>query len=96
MGRPGELCGDGIGRSADSASGGMIFGFSGMLSRPSCFDFAARRNRNLVVVEIQHDADSLSVTDSTDLKNISSSFEASSLLVIKNTREGPLEDDTCA
>lgn len=63
-------------------------------SRPSCFDFAARRNRNLIVVKIQHDADSLSVTDSTDLKNISSSFEASSLLVSKNTRESPLEDDT--
>jgi len=63
-------------------------------SRPSCFDFAARKNRNLLIVKIQPDADNLSVTDSTDLKNISSSFEATSLLISENTREKPLEDDT--
>lgn len=63
-------------------------------SRPSCFDFAARKNENLIFVKTQYDVDNLSVTDSTDLKNISSSFSAASLLISKNTRERPLEDDT--
>ena len=64
-------------------------------SRPSCFDFVARKNENLLFVKIQHDVDNFSATDSADLKNISNSFSAaSSLLISKNTRERPLEDDT--
>lgn len=63
-------------------------------SRPSCFDFAARKGPNLLIVKVQPDADNLSVTSSTDMKNIANSFEAASLLISKSTRERPLEDDT--
>lgn len=63
-------------------------------SRPSCFDFAARKGPNLLIVKVQPDTDNISVTNSTDMKNIANSLEAASLLISKSTRERPLEDDT--
>jgi putative transcriptional regulator len=63
-------------------------------SRPSCFDFAARKSENLIFIKIQPDVDGLSQNDSTELKSISRSVSAAPLLISKNTREKPLEDDT--
>lgn len=62
--------------------------------RPSCFDFAARKNNNLILIKIQLDIDNLSPSESAELKSISECVHAASLLVGKRAREKPLEDDT--
>jgi putative transcriptional regulator len=63
-------------------------------SRPSCFDFAARKDGVLILVKAQSDIDNLSLGDSLELKAISESVSAASLLVGERAREKPLEDDT--
>lgn len=63
-------------------------------ARPSCFDFAARKNESLVFVKVQPDIDNLSINDATDLRKISQSVSAASLLISKKCRDKPLEDDT--
>jgi putative transcriptional regulator len=63
-------------------------------SRPSCFDLAARRNKTLIFVRVQSDIGNLSTGDSRELRAICGSFSAASLLIGKETRERPLEDDT--
>jgi len=63
-------------------------------SRPSCFDFAARKNGTLILVKAQLDIDNLSLGDSYELKAISECVSAASLLVGEKAREKPLEDDT--
>lgn len=63
-------------------------------SRPSCFDFAARKNGTLILVKVQLDIDNLSLGDSLELKAISECVSAASLLVGERAREKPLEDDT--
>jgi putative transcriptional regulator len=63
-------------------------------SRPSCFDFAARKNGTLILVKAQLDIDNLSLGDSLELKAISKCVSAASLLVGEKAREKPLEDDT--
>jgi putative transcriptional regulator len=63
-------------------------------SRPSCFDLAARRDENLILVKVQPDIDSLSPSDSAELNGISKSISATSIMISQNAREKPLEDDT--
>ena len=63
-------------------------------SRPSCFDFAARREKTLVFIKIQHDIGNMSLNDSQELGEISRNFSAASLLIGGEAREKPLEDDT--
>jgi putative transcriptional regulator len=63
-------------------------------SRPSCFDFAARKSENLIFIKVQRDIDNLSQSDSAELKGISRSVSAASLVISENTREKSLEDDT--
>jgi len=63
-------------------------------SRPSCFDFAARKAGTLVFIKIQPDIGNVSADDSIELKVISSRVSAASLMIGEKTREKPLEDDT--
>jgi putative transcriptional regulator len=63
-------------------------------SRPSCFDFVARKNDNLIFVKVQPDIDNLLPSDSVELNEISGTVSAASLLISEKTRERPLEDDT--
>jgi putative transcriptional regulator len=63
-------------------------------SRPSCFDFVARKNRTLVFVKSQTDLSSLSAQDLYELRLISENLSAASLLICDHSRERPLEDDT--
>lgn len=63
-------------------------------SRPSCFDFVARKNDELVLIKLQSDIDNFSPKDSVELDGISQSVSAASLLVSEKTRDRPLEDDT--
>lgn len=63
-------------------------------SRPSCFDFVARKNRTLVFIKIQPDIGNVSPSNSLELQVISEHVSASSLMISEKTREKPLEDDT--
>ncbi|MGA3191822.1 MAG: helix-turn-helix domain-containing protein [Candidatus Bathyarchaeia archaeon] len=63
-------------------------------SRPSCFDFAARREENLIFIKIQSDIGNMSLNDSQELGEIARNFSAASLLIGEEAREKPLEDDT--
>jgi putative transcriptional regulator len=63
-------------------------------SRPSCFDFAARKNRTLVFIKIQPDIGNVSPSDPLELTAMSERVSASSLLISEKVREKPLEDDT--
>jgi putative transcriptional regulator len=63
-------------------------------SRPSCFDLAARKGKALMLIRVQYDVGGFSATDSQELGAISDSFSATPVLIGKETRERPLEDDT--
>jgi len=63
-------------------------------SRPSCFDFAARREKSLIFMKIQPDIGNMSLNDSQELGEIARNFSAASLLIGEEAREKPLEDDT--
>jgi len=63
-------------------------------SRPSCFDFAARKNNTLVFIKIQPDIGNISPRDPLELTAISELVSAVSLLISEKVREKPLEDDT--
>jgi len=63
-------------------------------SRPSCFDFAARKNADLILLKVQSDIDCVSPGNLTELREISRSISGASLLISQKTRDKPLEDDT--
>lgn len=63
-------------------------------SRPSCFDFVARKSGTLLFVKCQSDVGSISLGDFRELRAISESVSAASLLICEKARERPLEDDT--
>jgi putative transcriptional regulator len=64
------------------------------LSRPSCFDFAARKMKMVVLIKCQVDVGSLSPENAHELRLISESVSASTLLISANAGEMPLQDDT--
>jgi len=64
------------------------------VSRPSCFDFAVRREGNLILVKILPDIGNLTLIDSQELGEISGCFSAASMIIGQEARERPLEDDT--
>ena len=63
-------------------------------SRPSCFDFAARKADKTVLIKVQSDVDSFTRGDSRELRVIASRVSAATLLVSRKARDKPLEDDT--
>jgi len=63
-------------------------------SRPSCFDFTAKKKKTTIFVKVQSDIGNVSQSDSLDLKVISECVSGTSLFVSKKTRDKPLEDDT--
>jgi putative transcriptional regulator len=63
-------------------------------SRPSCFDFAARKNNKPVLIKIHSDIDTFSQKDSNELKTIANHISATSLIISQKTHDKPLEDDT--
>jgi putative transcriptional regulator len=63
-------------------------------SRPSCFDFAARKNNALIFISVQPDIGSIPANGLRELQAIAESFSAGSLLIGEQAREKPLEDDT--
>jgi putative transcriptional regulator len=63
-------------------------------SRPSCFDFAAKKADKIVLIKVQSDVDSFTRQDSRELRVIASCVSAATLLVSKKAHDKPLEDDT--
>jgi putative transcriptional regulator len=63
-------------------------------SRPSCFDFAARRGNETVLVKLYSDVDAFSRLDSHEVRVIAGRVSAVPLLVSNETHGKPLEDDT--
>lgn len=63
-------------------------------TRPSCFDFAARKKETLILVKTRLDMDALSPRYSFELKKISDCVSAIPILVSENMRQKPLEEDT--
>ncbi|MEM2092980.1 MAG: helix-turn-helix domain-containing protein [Candidatus Bathyarchaeia archaeon] len=63
-------------------------------SRPSCFDIAARKDRTLVLIKVQHDIGAISPKDSLELRIVCQNVSATSLIIGDKTRDKPLEDDT--
>jgi len=62
--------------------------------RPSCFDFAARKGDETVLVKVRSDVDAFSVADSHELRVIAGRLGAAALMVSDRTHDRPLEDDT--
>jgi putative transcriptional regulator len=63
-------------------------------SRPSCFDFAAKKDDKTALIKIHSDVDTFSPQDSNELKTIASHISAASLIISQRTHDKPLEDDT--
>jgi putative transcriptional regulator len=63
-------------------------------SRPSCFDFAARKDDKTILVKVNSDVDTFSAQSARELKIIAYRVSAASLLISQQTHGKPLEDDT--
>lgn len=63
-------------------------------SRPSCFDFAARKKETVILMKVLADVGTLNSRDARELETISSSISASMLVIGSKGRNKPLEDDT--
>ncbi len=64
------------------------------VARPSCFDFAARREEQLTFVKAFVNIGNVSSEEASELQWISKCFSATPLLIGDQTRKKPLEDDT--
>lgn len=62
--------------------------------RPSCFDLAARRREQLVLIKVPTNVGSIHAECASALQMISNYFEAAPLFIGEKSREKPLEDDT--
>jgi len=63
-------------------------------SRPSCFDFAARKDDETILVKVNSDVDTFSAQSARELTVIAGRFSAASLVISQQTHGKPLEDDT--
>ncbi len=63
-------------------------------SRPSCFDFAARKDAKTVLVKVTSDVDTFPAQSARELKMIASRISAASLIISQQAHGKPLEDDT--
>lgn len=62
-------------------------------SRPSCFDFAAKRDNVAILVKLHTDIDTFCPSEAHELRAIAEHVSATSLLIGMKTRGKPLEDD---
>ena len=63
-------------------------------SRPSCFDFAARKDDKTVLVKVNSDVDTFPAQSARELKVIAGRLSAASLIISQQAHGKPLEDDT--
>ena len=64
------------------------------ISRPSCFDFVARRKTQLAFIKAHENIGNISIGDAWELQSLSKHLSAASILVCSKTRRKPMEDDT--
>ncbi len=63
-------------------------------TRPSCFDFVARREKRLAFVKAQTNIGNIYQKDAYGLSSVARLFAGSSIFVCEQARNKPLEDDT--
>ncbi len=63
-------------------------------SRPSCFDFAAKKDDDIVLVKLYSDIDAFSRFDSHELRVVAGRISAAPLIISDKAHDKPLEDDT--
>jgi len=63
-------------------------------ARPSCFDFAARKGKQLAFVNAHPNIGNVYEKDAGGLTTMASFFSGASLVVCEKTRKKPLENDT--
>ncbi len=63
-------------------------------SRPSCFDLAAHRQKQLAFIKVYVNIGNVSAKDASELQKISACFSATCLIIGEKTRRKQLEDDT--
>lgn len=63
-------------------------------SRPSCFDFAARKDDKTLLLKVNFEADNISFQDAQEFRVIADSLSAVSLIISRHAHGKPLEDDT--
>jgi putative transcriptional regulator len=64
------------------------------LSRPSCFDVAARRKSQIAFIKVHENIRNVSMRDTLDLQTLSAHLSVASIVVCEKTRHKPMEDDT--
>ena len=64
------------------------------LSRPSCFDLAAHRKKQLALIKVYANIGNVSAKDASELQKISECFSATPLIIGEKTRRKPIEGDT--
>ena len=63
-------------------------------SRPSCFDLAVHRKKQLALIKVYANIGNVSAKDASELQKISECFSAAPIIIGEKTRRKPLEDDT--
>jgi putative transcriptional regulator len=64
------------------------------VSRPSCFDLAARRKEQLALIKTHINIGNLCTEDACELQTISECLSATPFFICNENRKKPLEDDT--
>jgi len=63
-------------------------------ARPSCFDFAVRREEQTAFIKIFTSVENIAANDASELKMVSDFFSAAPLFISDKMRYKPIEDDT--
>jgi len=63
-------------------------------TKPSCFDFVARREDSILFTKVQPNIGNIYEKDAYGLTTLSDAFHATSLFICEKTRNKPIEDDT--
>ena len=63
-------------------------------ARPSCFDFVARKEKQLAFVKVHPNIGNVYEKDARGLATLAKLFSGSSLIICEKARNKPLEDDT--
>lgn len=63
-------------------------------SRPSCFDFAVKRENQTAFIKIFANVENITAKDSSELETLSGFFSAAPIFISEKMRYKPIEDDT--
>lgn len=63
-------------------------------ARPSCFDFAIRREEQIAFIKVFTNVENIAAKDASELKMVSGFFSAAPLFISEKMRYKPIEDDT--